>query len=121
MESRLIELEAKARGIGLRQDNKAGEGSGDMLKTTLIWASILTGLIAAGLWFGSTVVKVNYEEYEVKLRAEGHPWLPAVGIEDVDGSNVLETLKLQSKWNRWAAGATALSVLLQAIAAMLPD
>jgi hypothetical protein len=78
------------------------------------WASILTFAVAAVLWFASTVVKVDQKRFEEKEMAAGRRWLSAAIVEG--GVNFTETVKVQSKFNCWAAFATSLGVFFQAIA-----
>ena len=82
--------------------------------TWATWASILTFAVAAVLWFGSTIVKVDQKRFEEKEVAADRKWLSAAIVEG--GVNFTETVKVQSKFNRWAALATGLGVLLQAVA-----
>lgn len=89
-----------------------------MLESILSWLSIGAGAVSAFLWMGSTVVKVDHAKYEAALKAKGETWMPAAIIE-TDGSNVTETMKLQSKWNRWAAGTTALAMACQVVAKLI--
>ena len=67
--------------------------------------AIVFGLLAAWLWYKSTMAKVFYDPSETK------------GV--VDRINYFATPELQAKWNRWAAAATAISVLCQSIAMIL--
>jgi len=87
------------------------------IKTVLLWASAISGFIAAALWFGATIVRVPYKQRIVKGMAE-----PALVETDDDTgreTDVLYTAKRQTKWNMWAALFTAISVFCQAISLML--
>jgi len=90
------------------------------LKAIFSWASVAVGLLSALLWFGSTIVKVDHKRYVARLKAKDIENKGGHIIND-NGSNLDETLKLQSKWNCWAAAATAVAMAFQAIAIALPD
>ena len=79
-----------------------------MISTTLNWVSIVCGFLAALLWFKSTLTKVppdaDSTDFQITETGDGEPY------------DVLETIKRQVVWNRWAALATALAVLSQALA-----
>jgi len=73
-------------------------------------------LIAAALWFSATFVKVPYER---RFKKDGTPE-PTI-TEDENGSgesDILLTAKRQTEWNRYAAFATGVSILCQAISLM---
>lgn len=82
-----------------------------MISTALNWASIVCGFLAALLWFKSTLAKVppdpDSSDFQITETDDGEPY------------DVLETIKRQVVWNRWAALATALAVLSQALAMFL--
>ena len=82
-----------------------------MTSTTLNWVSIVCGFLAAILWFKSTLVKVppdsDSTDFQITETGDGEPY------------EVLETIKRQVVWNRWAFLATALAVLSQALAMFL--
>lgn len=85
------------------------------MKTSALWISAVSGLIAAGLWFIATVIKADYEE----IVEDG--FVEAALTENENGRRVdiLRTAKVQIKWNRCAALATGISMLAQAISLML--
>lgn len=87
------------------------------IKIVLLSVSVISGFIAAALWFGATIVTVPYREKIVK----GMTQAALVETDDITGekTDVLDTAKRQTKWNRWAALFTAISVLCQAISLML--
>jgi hypothetical protein len=62
--------------------------------------SVITGFVAAALWFWSAAAKAPPMTYDGGARLNGF----------LDGANRL---------NRWAAGATAVSVLLSAFATLV--
>jgi len=83
------------------------------MKTILLWVSAIAGLIATVLWFMATFVQVDYKR---TLKKDGTAE-PAI-TEDENGGreiDVLLTAKRQTRWNRWAALATGISMLAQAI------
>ena len=71
-------------------------------------ASVVSGLVAAALWFRSTKVRVepdpNENGFTIVDEKPGH--------KNVD---VLKTIERQIVWNSWAAMATAIAVGLQAV------
>lgn len=75
-----------------------------VLQVVTAWGAILFGLLAAGLWFKSTE-NVLYTREEAK--------------RDHDLINYPATMESQSRWNRRAAAATAVSLLLQAVFLLL--
>lgn len=77
--------------------------------------NIITGLLAiasAFCWYRSSTVSVNHEE--LAGEADG---AYRDGTVVQDGNDFFATNKLQSKWNRWAAGFASLAALAQAIVA----
>lgn len=68
------------------------------------WAAVLFGFLAAWLWYRSTK-SVLYDPAEAK--------------RDHDLINYFATAQAQAKSNKWAAAATALSLLCQAISLAL--
>ena len=82
-----------------------------MVGTTLNWVSIVCGFLAAMLWLKSTLTKVPHDpdskDFQITEIGDGEPY------------DVFETMKRQVVWNRWAAFATALAVLSQAVSMFL--
>jgi hypothetical protein len=78
---------------------------------------VISGFIAAALWFGATIVTVPYKRRIVR----GEPQMALVETDDETGkeTDVFDTAKRQTKWNRWAALFTAISVFCQAVSLML--
>ena len=71
-------------------------------------ASVVSGLVAAGLWFTATKVRVEPDPNDNELTIfEERP-----GRKNVD---FLKTIERQVVWNSWAAMATATAVGLQAV------
>lgn len=73
--------------------------------------SVLT-LISGVFWIRSATVHVLYDP----SRRDRDGMLAAALIDDSDGVHVdvLETVRLQSKWNKWAALFAGLAAMLQA-------
>jgi len=63
--------------------------------------------IAALLWLGSTMAKAKADPASTDFR-----------IVD-NGVDVLETAKLQVRWNRWAAAAASVAAACQAVSTYL--
>lgn len=82
-----------------------------MAAQVFAWLTVLFAVIAAALWFGSTLVKVDaHKARQAALAASGSA--PAqISYGDAD---VVLTAALQTRWNRWAAGASAAAALCQA-------
>ena len=82
-----------------------------MVGTTLNWVSIVCGFLAAMLWLKSTLTRVPHDpdskDFQITEIGDGEPY------------DVFETMKRQVVWNRWAAFATALAVLSQAVSMFL--
>ena len=78
-----------------------------MKSAVLNWATIGFGFLAAILWLKSTLTKVpanpDSTDFQITDTGMGRPY------------DVLETMKRQVVWNRWAALATAVAVLTQAV------
>ncbi|WP_156390669.1 hypothetical protein [Caulobacter sp. Root487D2Y] len=91
-----------------------------MTQTILAWSIIVLGLVAALLWLRASVVRVSSDKHLAKLRARGElgPNESPFQITE-NGYDVLESMKASSVWNAWAAGVTALTVLLQAASNLL--
>ena len=71
-------------------------------------ASVVSGLVAAALWFRSTKVRVEPDPNEDDFTI----------IEEQPGRknfDVFRTIERQVLWNSWAAMATAVAVGLQAV------
>lgn len=86
-----------------------------------MWLSVAVQGAAAALWFYATVAKVGAAELAAAYQqVHGAGSGPAQIVDDDDGSDIVATLKLQTTYNRWAAFATGLGVLLMAIGTALP-
>jgi hypothetical protein len=72
----------------------------------LAWASIFAGLVAAGLWFWASTIVVKMDD----PRSEGGVF--------IDGVDIYSTAERSTRINKWAAAATALTILLQTLAAL---
>ena len=82
-----------------------------MASPILNWVSIACGFLAAMLWLKSTLTRVPPDpestDFQITETGQGRPY------------EVFETMKRQVVWNRWAALATALAVLAQAVSMLL--
>lgn len=86
------------------------------IQAILAWASVSFAFGSAYLWFKSTTARVNAAEFQAAALASGKKQFDlGFAMTAEDGSDVLQTLKLQSLLNRRAAAATGLATLLQAI------
>lgn len=75
------------------------------------WLTVLFAGVAATLWLGSTLVKVDAGKAALAAKAESG-WAPA---QITFGSaDVVLTAARQTRWNRWAAAASAVAALCQA-------
>jgi hypothetical protein len=83
------------------------------LKPFFVWASVISGFIAAGLWIGATIVKVPYKRGTVQST------MVETDEETGEETDIFNTARRQTQWNRWAAAFTAISALCQAISLML--
>jgi hypothetical protein len=76
------------------------------MKDELQFASALVGLAAAGLWFIATLVRVKPQ-----ARQSEPGWENAQII--FEGKDVIETARLQGRWNTAAALVTGIAAALQ--------
>ena len=79
----------------------------------------LVGLYAAWLWWKATKITAPPTD-----EVDSSGWQPArivVTSDDGSAEDVLKTARAQTLWNRKAAIATGVSVLLTSIASLLPD
>lgn len=76
------------------------------MKLSLSIGALIAALISAALWFWSAKMRINYS---------------AMGTFNGPAPSVLKQLHQQARLNRWAALATGLSVLLQALAGLAPS
>jgi hypothetical protein len=81
------------------------------LQQVFAWLTVVFAVAAAALWFGSTVVKVDAARAARAARDESG-WAPAQLI--YGEADVVLTAALQTRWNRWAAAASAVAALCQA-------
>jgi energy-converting hydrogenase Eha subunit F len=68
-----------------------------------IWSAVIAGFASAGLWYRAATVVIKKGD----ARAANDIFLGGVAIQT--------TARVQSQYNQYAAGMTALSVLLQTI------
>lgn len=76
-----------------------------MLKASLGWLAVMMALMAAALWFRAATLKLDAAD----LGAYGGSTAEAVA-----------QFARQARLNSWAAAATGISALLQAIVLLLP-
>jgi hypothetical protein len=81
-------------------ENQQGFETGTTMKAALIGMSILSGIISAVFWWiASTIYKKPMESFQhITTERETFPYLERVGW-----------------WNKWAAVASAISVLCGAL------
>ena len=85
------------------------------LKYILNFACAIAALVAAGLWYKSSVVTVKVNEEAT----DEHGMKPFTMSEgDVD---ILQTAKEQTKWSKRAALAAFVSAVFQGGAILIPD
>jgi hypothetical protein len=84
-----------------------------MLKEIVNWGAVVASGLAAVFWLMSCGVRVNAKKYAAEVsRQEG--WSPAQIVAGDD--DFVQTAMLQARWNRFAAGASCVAALLQAMA-----
>jgi len=83
-----------------------------MYKEIVNWSAVAASGLAAIFWFISCRVRVNAKEFAAEVsKQEG--WSPAQIVTGED--DFVQTAMLQSRWNRYAAGASCIAALLQAL------
>ncbi|MHC8299557.1 hypothetical protein [Pseudomonas sp. ZS1P83] len=87
------------------------------MKQLLTLASMITGMLSALFWGLSAFAKVQAP----KERREAGNMTYRDGSIVFGGNDLAATLKRQSLWNSWAAGAAALATILQVLANYLPE
>lgn len=80
------------------------------MKTCLTWTSAVLGAVSAFCWWVSAVVRVPHH---AGPGAQGNF---RDGSSAVDGADLAGTMRMQAKWNRWAAIFAGAAALTQAIA-----
>ena len=80
------------------------------------WSIVIFSALAAILWFLSTTAHVSADSVAEQSRKE-NGWSPMQIVSD-EGADVFETAKRQTKRNRWAAAASCLAALSQAISTL---
>jgi hypothetical protein len=78
------------------------------IRVVLNAASVGFGLLAAGLWFWSAIVRMRYKD-----KTDKNGWT-AAAITDDAGNDIVKTLGRQSFWSAWGAVAAAVAALCQA-------
>lgn len=66
--------------------------------------AVVAGIVAAVLWLKASVTEISTGDAQ------------SSGRTSIAGVDVLSTLRVQAKWNKWAAIATAIAVALQCVA-----
>ncbi len=88
------------------------------IKTLFAWFSVVSAIIAALLWLGSTFARVPPS----RVADVSDDWAdgPIEGPVEVEMNGIAlnATAALQAHWNRWAAGASAVAALFQALSMM---
>lgn len=84
------------------------------LKTVVVALSGVAGLISAGLWIWSAVVRVPYSQ---RFTDDGHP----EGVLSDGKTDFLRTWSMQSRVSAWAAIAASFAAGLQAVSLFLSD
>lgn len=82
-------------------------------KAILNIVSAVAAMVAAGLWFRSTLVKVSLSE-----KPDENGWISASITSE--GADVIATAKRQNLWNRYAAFAASVAALAQGISLLIP-
>lgn len=85
------------------------------LKFMMACLSATAALVAALLWVKASVVEVAYDPNRSGARGA------VVFYEGDKQWDVIQTAKLQTRWNRRAAIAAAVAAGLQAIVLLMPD
>jgi len=83
------------------------------VKAALSFAGAIFALIAAGLWYQSSVVKVKPEDH----KGEGMKDFQIIE----NGNDILNTAKAQALWSKRAALAAFLSAFFQGVVLLIPD
>lgn len=78
--------------------------------------SLVAGAAAAYLWWRSAIAQVTHAE--AQRRNAGGGGLTVIGRDGV-AVNILETMNVQSKWNRYAAISACIAALAQVVDSML--
>ena len=96
------------------------------MKVDLTWAAALFAVFAAIAWLVSTKTVPRERELARRRRLAQKtgvaPSLGGVNIVDEGTSyDLIATLRHQGQWNRWAAGAAAVSAVCQAVTLLLPS
>ena len=92
-----------------------------ILRDCARWGSVAFGVIAAALWYRASTVKVSEQQTLREDRRDGtlgpddHPG----GIFVDDDTDFVASMLASSRWNKWAAAATGVATLLQAVAAAM--
>jgi hypothetical protein len=87
------------------------------MKEIFNWLTVISGIITAGLWYYSSIVKET-----IPNRPNDNITRVLVSGLVLHGNiNVGATLQLQSKWNTRAAIMSAITAVIQALTAFIPS
>ncbi|MEQ1704550.1 MAG: hypothetical protein ABL867_01095 [Rickettsiales bacterium] len=82
-----------------------------VIKNILIYSSAIFTFVAACLWFYACIVKVPPIENQ-----DGMSDFTITSIDDKGNkADILKTAEQQTRWNKYAAGASAIAAFFQAI------
>ncbi|WP_234682994.1 hypothetical protein [Bradyrhizobium monzae] len=85
-------------------------------QTLLAWLSVPMGILSAVLWYQAPVVVVSEgdsKDLPGYYLGMNHPWAKKAGKQ----ISLVGTMAEASRLNKWAALATGITILLQALAA----
>ncbi len=89
------------------------------LRVCATWISVLLGAVSAFCWWRSAVTRVPH------FAGADTSGAYADGSFAADGADLVRTIRLQSKWNRWAAiaasGAAIAAAVAQTVSAIDPN
>jgi hypothetical protein len=89
------------------------------VRLLLMWIFALSAIAAAILWYKSSVARVGEGDPAIKNDKWGSPEIYG---EDKHGTyELVRTVALQSKWNRYAAIAAALSAATAGLSQFIPS
>ncbi|WP_313228596.1 hypothetical protein [Sphingobium yanoikuyae] len=87
----------------------------------LLIGGAIAGVIAAGLWFWSTFAAVTREQVVAKRTRDAvkKGETPKLGGTSIDGIDLMESLRKQSKINAAAALLTGLAIISQTVSSFI--
>jgi hypothetical protein len=87
------------------------------VKSLLTFAATVFALVAAFLWYKSSVVRVKPTLTNPGELASAR----IVVSEDQKDLDFIATTRVQARWSKWAAVAACISAIFQEIALLLPQ